>query len=52
MITTIHIVATIIGAILGVFIGIVLYAETPEEESLICKIGWGDSRYLYWCYSY
>ena len=41
MITTIHIVATIIGAILGIFIGIVLYAETPEEESLICRIGWG-----------
>lgn len=41
MITTIHTVATIIGVILGVFIGIVLYAETPEEESLICRIGWG-----------
>ena len=41
MITTIHIVATIIGAILGIFIGIVLYVETPEEESLICRIGWG-----------
>ena len=41
MITTIHIVATIIGAILGVFIGIVLYVETPKEESLICRIGWG-----------
>lgn len=41
MVTTIHTVATIIGVILGVFIGIVLYAETPEEESLICRIGWG-----------
>ena len=41
MVTTIHTVATIIGVILGVSIGIVLYAETPEEESLICKIGWG-----------
>lgn len=41
MVATIHTVATIIGVILGVFIGIVLYAETPEEESLICRIGWG-----------
>lgn len=41
MVTTIYTVATIIGVILGVFIGIVLYAETPEEESLICRIGWG-----------
>lgn len=41
MVTTIHTVATIIGAILGIFIGIFLYVETPEEESLICRIGWG-----------
>lgn len=41
MVATIHTVATIIGVILGVFIGIVLYVETPEEESLICRIGWG-----------
>lgn len=41
MVATIHTVATIIGVILGVFIGIVLYVEIPEEESLICRIGWG-----------
>ena len=41
MVATIHTVATIIGVILGVFIGIVLYVETPEEESLIYRIGWG-----------
>lgn len=41
MITTIHTVATIIGAVLGIFVGVLLYAETPKEDSLICRIGWG-----------